>query len=45
MVTFKREWGKLYYTQHIFLSNVGQFPFFFFKKQTHTHKRKKENEF
>ena len=24
MVTFKRGWGKLYYTQHTLLSNVGQ---------------------
>ena len=32
-------WGKLYYTQHTLLSNVGQLPilFFFFEKQTHTH--------
>ena len=41
MVTFKGGWGKLYYTQHTLLSNVGQLPiifFFFFEKQTHTHK-------
>ena len=25
-VTFKRAWSKLYYTQHIFLSNMGQLP-------------------
>ena len=41
MVTFKGVWGKLYYTQHTLLSNVGQLPilffFFFFEKQTHTH--------
>ena len=24
MVTFKGGWGKLYYTQHTLLSNVGQ---------------------
>ena len=41
MVTFKREWGKLYYTQHIFLSNVGQFPFFFFLRNKHTHTKEK----
>ena len=42
MITFKEGWGKLYYTQHTFLSNVGQLPFFFFfEKQTHT-KRGKE---
>ena len=39
MITFKQRWGKLYYTQHTLLSNVGQLPFFFFffDKQTHTH--------
>ena len=40
MVTFKGEWGKLYYTQHTLLSNVGQLLilcFFFFEKQTNTH--------
>ena len=36
MVTFKGEWGKLYYTQHTLLSNVGQLPILFFEKQTHT---------
>ena len=43
MVTFKRWWGKLYYTQHTFLSNVRQLPFFFFfvEKQTHTQGRGK----
>ena len=30
MITFKQRWGKLYYTQHTLLSNVGQLPFFFF---------------
>ena len=40
MVTFKEVWGKLYYTQHILLSNVEQLPFFFFfEKQIYTHKR------
>ena len=42
IVTFKEGWGKLYYTQHTLLSNVGQLPilffsFSFFEKQTHTH--------
>ena len=30
MVTFKGGCGKLYYTQHILLSNVEQLPFLFF---------------
>ena len=30
MVTFKRGWDKLYYTQHTFLRNVGQLPILFF---------------
>ena len=30
MVTFKRVWGKLYYTQHILLSNVRQLSILFF---------------
>ena len=41
MVTFKGEWGKLYYTQYTLLSNVGQLPILFFletNKHTHTHK-------
>ena len=44
MVTFKEGCGKLYYTQHILLSNVGQLPilFFFFEKQTHTHTEERE---
>ena len=47
MVTFKEMWDKLYYTQHTFLSNVGQLPFFFlilffWEINTHTHKRKRE---
>ena len=43
MVTFKERWGKLYFTQHILLSNVGQVPIlFFFEKQTHTHTQKGE---
>ena len=33
MVTFKGEWDKLYYTQHIILSNVKQLPILFFEKQ------------
>ena len=37
MITFKGGWGKLYYTQHTLLSNVGQLPILFFEKQTHTH--------
>ena len=36
MVTFKGGWGKLYYTQHTFLSNVRQLPFFL-EIHTHTH--------
>ena len=28
MVTFKGGWDKLYYTQHILLSNVGQLSTF-----------------
>ena len=45
MVTFKGGWGKLYYTQHTLLSNVGQLPLFFFflrNKHTHTQGRGKE---
>ena len=39
MVTFKGEWGKLYYTQHTLLSKVRQLLIlFFFEKQTHIHK-------
>ena len=43
MVIFKGGWDKLYYTQHTLLSNVGQLPFFFKKKnkQTHTQVREK----
>ena len=37
MVTFKGGWGKLYYTQHTLLSNVGQLPFFFLRNK-HSHK-------
>ena len=37
MVTFKGGWSKLYYTQHTFLNNMRQLPFFVFEKQTHTH--------
>ena len=38
-------WGKLYYTQHTLLSNVGQLPilfFFFFLRNKHTHIHKGE---
>ena len=38
IITFKEGWGKLYYTQHTLLSNVGQSAFFFF--ETHTHKER-----
>ena len=35
MVIFKEMWGKLYYTQHILLSNMWHnYPFFL---ETHTH--------
>ena len=46
MVTFKGGKSKLYYTQHTFLNNMGQLPFFFFffEKQTHTHTREREND-
>ena len=44
MVTFKGGWGKLYYTQHTLLSNVGQLPILFFEKQTHTHTRERESD-
>ena len=37
MITFKGGWDNLYYTQHTFLSNVGQLAILFFEKQTHTH--------
>ena len=41
MVTFKVGWGKLYYTQHTLLSNVGQLPIpFFLETNTHTHTHK-----
>ena len=45
MVTFKRGWGKLYYTQHTLLSNMRQLLFFFFflrNKHTHTMKRERD---
>ena len=42
MVTFKGGWGKLYYTQHTLLSNMGQLLILFFEKQTHTEGRGKE---
>ena len=42
MVSFKEGWGKLYHTQHTFLSNVGQLSILFFEKQTHTHTRERE---
>ena len=41
IVNFKRGWGKLYYTQHTLLSNVGQLPIlfsFFWETNIHTHK-------
>ena len=41
MVTFKGECGKLYYTQHTLLSNVGQLQFFL-ETNTHTQGRGKE---
>ena len=49
MVTFKEGWDKLYYTQHTFLSNVGQLPFFFlilffWEINTHTLTKGKEKE-
>ena len=49
MVTFKEMWDKLYYTQHTFLSNVGQLPFFFlilffWEINTHTLTKGKEKE-
>ena len=40
MVTFKGEYGKLYYTQHTLLSNVGQLQFFL-ETNTHTQGRGK----
>ena len=40
MVTFKGECGKLYYTQHTLLSNVGQLQFFL-ETNTHTQGRGK----
>ena len=44
MLTFKEGWGKLYYTQHTLLSNVGQLPILFLlrNKHTHTHTQKGE---
>ena len=36
MVTFKKWWGKLYYTQYTLLSNVRQLSFFFRNKHIHT---------
>ena len=44
MVTFKGGWGKLYHTQHTFLSNVRQLPTLFFEKQTHTRVHIRERE-
>ena len=43
MITFKGEWGKLYYTQHTLLSNVRQLPILFLRNK-HTHERE-GNEF
>ena len=47
MITFKGRWGKLYYTLHTLLSNVGQLPFLFFlrNKHTHTHTRERKRGF
>ena len=46
MVTFKRGHDKLYYRQHILLSNAEQLPFFFFFFLRNKHTYKKEgNEF
>ena len=42
METFKGGWSKLYYTQHTFLSNVGQLPFYFLETNIQTHTRKRE---
>ena len=39
MVTFKRGWDKLYYTQHTLLCNGGQL-FIFFEKLTHTQRER-----
>ena len=41
MVTFKEGCSKLYYTQHILLSNVGKLPLFFLRNK-HTQGRGKE---
>ena len=41
MVTFKRGWGRLYYTQYTLLSNVRQLSFFFRNKHIHTQGRGK----
>ena len=47
MVTFKGGWGKLYYTQHTLLSNVGQLLillfFFLGNKHTHTYTGERES--
>ena len=43
MVTFKGGRDKLYYTQHMLLSNVRQLPILFFSnKYTHTQGRGKD---
>ena len=42
MVTFKGRQGKLYYTQHTLLSNMGQLPvLFFFLRNKHRQERGK----
>ena len=41
MVTVKGGCDKLYYTQHVLLSNVGQLLILFFEKQTYTQRRGK----
>ena len=33
MITFKKGCGKLYYTQHTLLSNVGQLPILFLRNK------------
>ena len=43
IVTFKRGWNKLYYTQYTFLSNMRQLLFFFFL-ETNTHTKERERD-
>ena len=42
MVTVKGGCDKLYYTQHILFSNVGQLLILFFEKQTHIYTQGRE---